>query len=258
VRFEWLYEVSVAVIYPVTLLLIVGAGELANWIGFRSSAAEKNAADFGTLAGAALGLLALLLAFAFAIALARFDARRDLALAEANAIGSAANYSLMLPEPARTTVLGLMRDYAAVRVGLGVPYDPAKLQRDIARSLELQSQLWREAVAVAAAAPQSLPVYQFVGSLNEMNNVHEARLTALRAHIPAEVMLVLLFVSLMAIGFAGYHAGVNGSQRRLATLLMAFTIAALVAMIIDLDRPARGLIQVPVQPLVDAADSLPK
>lgn len=257
-RFEWLYQVSVAVIYPATLILILGAGEIANRIGLRFRGSEKHAADFGILAGAALGLLALLLAFAFSISLARYDTRRDLVLEEANAIGSAANFALMLPEPAQSSVLRLMRDYAAVRVGLGVPYDPAKLRSDIARSLELQAQLWREAVVLTDAAPRSLPVYRFVGSLNEINNIHETRLSALRAHIPAEVMLVLLFVSVVAIGFAGYHAGVNGARRRLATLLMAFTIAELMVMIIDLDRPARGLIRVSVQALVDAADSVPK
>ena len=257
-RFEWLYQVSVWVLYPAMLVLILGAGELANRIGLRFRGADKHPADLGTLAGAALGLLALLIAFAFSISLARYDARRDLVLEEANAIGSAANFSLMLPKPTQGRVLDLIRDYTSVRVGLGTPYDPAKLQHDIARSLELQSELWREAVALTTAAPRSLPVYRFVDLLNDVNNIHENRLSALRAHIPAEVMLVLLFVSVVAMGFTGYHAGVNGSRRRLATMLIAFTIAGLVVMIVDLDRPSRGLIRVPVQALVDAADGIPK
>jgi hypothetical protein len=112
--------------------------------------------DIGTLTGAALGLLALLLAFSFSLALSRYDARRTLVLEEANAIGSTANFALMLPEPARKPILKMLRDYTEVRIGLGVPYDPAKLQRDIALSLQLQAALWQQAVAVSAAAPQSL------------------------------------------------------------------------------------------------------
>jgi hypothetical protein len=34
---------------------------------------------------------------------------------------------------------------------------------------------------------------------------------------------------------------------------MAFTVAMVMTLIIDLDRPHRGLILVPVQPLLDAA-----
>jgi len=95
--------------------------------------------DIGTLTGAALGLLALLLAFSFSLALSRYDARRTLVLEEANAIGSTANFALMLPEPARKPIHKMLRAYTEVRIGLGVPYDPAKLQRDIALSLQLQA-----------------------------------------------------------------------------------------------------------------------
>jgi hypothetical protein len=43
------------------------------------------------LTGAALGQLALLLAFSFSLALSRYEARRKWVLEEANAIGSTAN-----------------------------------------------------------------------------------------------------------------------------------------------------------------------
>ena len=145
-----------------------------------------------------------------------------------------------------------------VRIGLGVPFDPAKFQRDVARSLELQTRLWQQAVAVTAEAPQSLPVYRFVGSLNEMNNIHERRLTSLRYHVPGAVMYMLIGVSMVAMGFTGYNAGVTGSRRRIAILIMSLTIAGVIMLVVDLDQPARGLIQVPVDPLVEAAEGIPR
>lgn len=256
--FEWLYGLSAAILYPATVVLISSAGEIGNWAGLRQRGNSERTDDIGTLTGAALGLLALLLAFTFSIALTRYEARRDAVLAEANAIGSAANFALAMSDPAREMVLGLLHDYAEVRVGLGVPYDPAKLARDLTTSLELQSQLWAEGMTLTATAPQSLPVYRFVGSLNDLNNIHETRLSALRAHVPGEVMFMLLLVSSIAIGFAGYNTGMNGTNRSLPTVVMAVTIAGVVMIIIDLDRPARGFIRVPVQALVDAKDSIPK
>lgn len=255
--FEWLYGVDARVLYPATILLIAAAGEIGNRLGLRLSHLERNTGDIGILTGAALGLLALLLAFTFSIALSRYDTRRDVVLAEANAIGSTANFALMLPEPQRSAILDLTRDYGQIRLALGIPYDPEKLARDIAASLDVQSRLWSEAAALSVSEPQSLPLHRFIDSLNDMNNVHEVRLSALRAHVPAEVMFALMIVAMVAIGFAGYNTGSNGSRRRFATLMMAVTIGGLTVIIVDLDRPARGLIRVSVQALVDAVDGMP-
>jgi hypothetical protein len=253
---QYFYGLSLLVLFAAAIILIAGAGQFGNWIGLRSHRAGTVETDAGTLAAAALGLLALLIAFSFSIALSRYDARRDMVLEEANAIGSTANFALMLPHQAQRPILSLLRDYAAVRVGLGVPYDPRKMEKDIARSLTLQARLWQQTVAVTAAAPQSLPSYRFVASLNEMNNIHERRLTALRNHIPVAVVLMLIGTAMVAMGFMGYHAGVTGAFRLLGSLLMSCTIAALIMLIVDLDRPYRGLIQVSVQPLVDAAHGI--
>ena len=110
---------------------------------------------------------------------------------------------------------------------------------------------------VGADPPQSLPAYRFVASLNEMNHIHERRLTLLRNHVPAEVMLILIGVSMVAMGFTGYHAGVVGAQRRIINLIMSIMVAVLIMLVVDLDRPSRGLIFVPVQPLIDVAHAIP-
>jgi hypothetical protein len=244
------------VLYPVVIALMVIAAELGHIIGWRTRRRDPDHADLGTLTGATLGLLALLLAFGFSIALSRYEARRTMVLEEANAIGSTANFALMLPAPAQQPILSLLRDYTVVRAGFGIPFDPPKFQRDLARSLDLQARLWQQAIAVTAADPQSLPAYRFVASLNEMNNVHERRLTALRYHIPAAVVFTLTSVALVAMAFAGYNAGVTGTRRFYPSMIMAVTAGALIVLVMDLDRPSRGLIQVPVQPLIDTAQSL--
>jgi hypothetical protein len=253
-----LYDSNLIVLYIATFILIAGAAGIGAWIGRQPREAAKGGADFGTLAGAALGLLALLLGFSFSLALSRYEVRRSLVLEEANAIGSTANFALMLPQPGQAPILSLLRDYTAVRIGLGVSFDPSKLARDVAQSVDLQTRLWQQAVTVTAAAPQSLPAYRFVASLNEMNNIHERRLTALRYHVPGEVTLMLIAVAMVAMGFTGYHSGVSGSRRPTATLIMSLTISVVIMLVVDLDRPARGLVQVPVQPLTDALQGIPR
>ena len=160
---EWFYGLGMAVLYPVTIALIAGASEFGNWFGRRSR--QSMGSEVGTLTGAALGLLALLLAFSFSIAVSRYNSRRAVVLDEANAIGSTANFALMLPQPAQPPILNLLRDYTAVRIGLGIPYDPAKLERDIEKSADLL----KSALAAGhrgdsggTAVPARLPLRRFV------------------------------------------------------------------------------------------------
>jgi hypothetical protein len=209
-----LCQIPLEILYPAVIILIAAAGELGHVLGLRFRRLEPGVADLSTLTGAAIGLLALLLAFSFSLALSRFDARRALVLEEANAISSTANFAMMLPEPAQAPIL-LLRDYAFVRINLGTPFDPRTLERDVDRSLAMQAQLWRQAVAVTAVAPQSLLTYRFVASLNEMNNTHERRITALRYHVPVQVLFTLIGVAIVAVGFAGFNAGATGARRLL-------------------------------------------
>jgi hypothetical protein len=102
--FDRLYETDFAVLYPMTIVLITGAAEVGAWLGGRSRRDAEEIPETGTLTGAALGLLALLLAFSFSLALSRYEARLNWVLEEANAISSTANFALMLPEWPRRSV----------------------------------------------------------------------------------------------------------------------------------------------------------
>ena len=136
--------------------------------------------------------------------------------------------------------------------------DPEKLQKDIVRSLDIQTRLWQQAVAVTAANPQSLPAYRFVASLNEVNNINEKRITALRNHVPLAVSFMLVGTAMVAMGSPVSTQVLYGARRRPTTLIMSLMIAMLIMLVVDLDRPFRGLIHVSVQPLVDVANCIPR
>jgi hypothetical protein len=59
------------------------------------------------------------------------------------------------------------------------------------------------------------------------------------------------------MGFSGYGAGVAGVKRRWPNVIMALLMASLIALMLDLQRPDRGTIQIPTQPLQDALDAMP-
>jgi hypothetical protein len=241
-------------LYPLVIVLLVGAAELGSWISWRHYGKSARSEDLQTLAISTLGLLALILAFTLSHALSRYEDRRALVVEEANAIGSTAHLALMLPTQAQGPILGLLRDYVAVRIGLGVPHDPAKLERDVAKSRDLLTRLWQQAAAVSE--PQSLPANRFINSLDEMNKIQERRLHALRYHVPNAFVLMLLAVAMITVGFTGYHSGLTQTRPRLGTLILAVTVAFVIVGLVDLDQPDRGLIREPHQALVDVAKAI--
>ena len=255
--FESLQSLGLVEVLVILLALLIAAAEFGNRLGRAHRRKVADDTDAGNLASAALGLLALLIAFTYSMALERYDLRRQAVLQEANAIGSAANFALMLPRAEQAPVLADLREYTELRIALGAPHDDARFAADIQRSGQLRADLWRRAVAAETAEPQSLGVYQFVWNLNDMNNMGEKRITALRNHVPVVVSLMLAGTALVALGFSGYGAGVAGVKRRVANLIMALLVSTLIALMLDLQRPDRGTIQVPTQPLEDTLNAIP-
>ena len=254
--FDLFYETDLWILYPLVFMVIFLMAELGILLG-RKVTTRTQSTELGTFTGASLGLLALLLGFSFSLALSRYDARRGWVLEEANAISSTANFALMLPNQSQRPILNLLREYVVIRRDLGIPYNPTKMKGDIAQSLAIQNTLWQQAVRLSDDDTRSLALHRFINSLNEMNNVHERRLTALRYHVPYAVTAILMGVAMLVIGFTGYHVGVSGARRNGSLLMMALMVTAVIMLIVDLDRPARGLIQVPVNALDDAVQGMP-
>jgi hypothetical protein len=69
----------------------------------------------GEMVASTLGLLAFILAFTFGLAASRFDAKRQLLVDEANAVGTTYLRAEMLPER-RDEIRALLRDYVEVRI----------------------------------------------------------------------------------------------------------------------------------------------
>jgi hypothetical protein len=87
--------------------------------------------DLDSLETAVLGMLALMIGFTFAMALSRFDARREALMNEANAIGTTALRARLLPLPASEEALRLLHEYGEIRLSViqNAPSGRYSLQR---------------------------------------------------------------------------------------------------------------------------------
>ena len=198
-----------------------------------------------SLQNAALGLLALLLGFTFAMAVQRFDARKALVLEEANAIGTAYLRSKMLPAPQAAESAKLYRELAGARLDFfEAGIDAAKLDAASASTDRIGARLWSLALEVSAADPKSVPMGLYVDALNAVIDALEKRRVALENHVPEAVIALLFAVAAVALGITAYGCGLSRQRRFRSNAVFAVTIALVLTVILDIDRPRRGVVQV--------------
>lgn len=208
----------------------------------------------GAMVGSILGLVGLVLAFTFGLAANRFDARRLVVLEEANAIGTAYLRARLLPEPERTEVTRLLREYVDVRIR-GV--QEGKPDEAIVRSEVLHDQLWTAAASAAARNDQSIMTGVFIQALNNVIDVHAKRvMIGLRSRIPLVIWAGVFGLSLLATTAVGYQAALTTSRRSPAMLGLILTFTVVFWIIIDLDRGQQGLLRISQRSLLDLQRSM--
>jgi hypothetical protein len=202
----------------------------------------------GMLVGSILALLAFLLAVTMGMASDRFDARRSLVLAEANAIGTTYLRAGYLPEPASSQARELLRAYVPLRI---VVTDANDIQADIDQSNAILTKLWTITEGVARTNGSDV-VALYVESVNETIDLHESRITAgIYARVPETVVLLLVGGAALSLGMVGYSAGLTRRRSLLSAVVLVVVLGAVIMIVVDLDRPREGFIQVSQQPLLD-------
>jgi hypothetical protein len=222
----------------------------AHEVGFRirsrkiANINEAERTHFQALQNSIFGLMALLLAFMFAMAVSRYDMRKELVVRESNAIGTAYLRTAFAPEPQRGELKELLRLYVDARLGFYAARKNEHLREVEKTAFELQQKLWLKAVQLAQQDPRAVTWGLLVQSMNEVIDCDAKRLQALRNHIPQAVSIVLFFVSLLTFGFIGYAASFGNLRFWKSTSLVMATVALVQVIITDMDQPRRGLIKV--------------
>jgi hypothetical protein len=245
---ELLYSYSSVVIAATLFLIII----LFNEFGFRIGRYVQRHTDddvkalTGSIQASILGLLALLLGFTFSMSMQRFDNRSMALIDEANALGTAMLRVQLLPEQFQPDATALFQQYVGLRIEIG-QLDMTKLaQRSQYNKqiVQLQHQLWDLAVAATNEDPRPVTTGAFVSALNNVIDAQGKRNALLQMHVPEVVLLLLFIVFISSGGIIGYSAGLSGKRNMAPIVLVSLLITLIVFIIIDLDRPKRGLIQV--------------
>jgi hypothetical protein len=242
-----IYHTDVLLLGFAALAAVLVAAELGFRLGlWHQRDADESTRDlFAALQVALLGLLALLVAFTFSIAVARFDARKELVIKESNAIGTTNLRARLLPEPQRGEVVNLLRAYVDEQLAFyAAGINAGRLDAANVETARLQEQLWMVAILLSEQDPRSVPTGLFVQSLNGMIDLHAERIRALENRLPDAVIYLVFVVAVVTIGLVGYGRGLAGRRNLVSVAILAGLVVLVFTVILDLDRPRRGLITV--------------
>lgn len=252
---ELLYSIPQWVIGLVTLVLLIMSVELGYWIGLKAKIemTQPMKDQISTIQTAILTIFTFLLGFTFAMALSRFDNRKQMVVKESNAIGTAVLRSQLLPENQRAKMNDLFKEYVNVEFSITSRANiPAKEKKELSQeSKRLQTLLWTEAFNATENNPLSVPAGLFATSVNQLIDVKTERDIAISNHVPEIVLIGLLLFAALAIGILGYGNGLAATHARYPAIILCIVITLSFILIIDLDRPNRGLTLVSQESMID-------
>ena len=224
---------------------------LGRWWQLRSPGQQEGPTEM--LVGSILAMLAFLLAVTMGMASDRFDARRRLVRDEANTIRTTFLRAGYLTEPYAQHFQNLLREYVPLRI---VNQHYTQLQANNARSKKIHAELWTQTKELIRQTPDTETKALFIESINELIELHTTRASAGFSRVPETVILVLMIGAVLTMGVVGYSAGLTTRRGTLSAVVLIVSLGTVLTLVIDLDRPRDGFLQVSQQLLIDLHDEL--
>jgi hypothetical protein len=214
---------------------------------------KEKEAPVGAMVGAALGLLAFLLAITFSIAEDGFNARRTALIEEVNTIRTTYLLAAFIPEPQRSEVRRILRQYVDERLR----WTGTAGGRTRGSAATLLGQLWAQVSSLGEKERESANVALFVDSAGRIISLNTERLNLReRDRIPIAMNATLLLLTILTFAGMGYHGGVAGTVRSPLMVIVAVSFSLVVMLIADLNRPGHGWINVSQDAMIDLRTAL--
>ena len=207
----------------------------------------------GYLIGGMLGLLALLLAFSFSMAVQRYDDRRQLVVQEANAIGTAYLRAQLLDEPHRARLSKLLVDYTDNRIALATA-KPDSIQTRITENDSLLTDIWAAVTAARNSAHAHGISTPLLIAFNQVIDLDTERKVARQVRVPQPIMLLLLGFLVMTAAVLGLV--LDGIRDWTVGFVLFVLLSLYVSIIVDLNRPTSGNITESQEPMLMLRQSL--
>jgi hypothetical protein len=233
-----------------TLILFVGstrAGVIARRHGPKLTPADRS--EFDLVRNAMFTLFGLMVGFAIAMAVGRYDLRKSLEESEANAIGTEYLRLDFMPAEAAAKARASLRTYVDHRIAFYDLRDADAVAKNAAETAESMNALWA-AVAPAIGASQTAVTALVAAGMNDVLNSYGYTTAAWRNRLPEEVWLMLVLVAACCNFLIGF-----GAERLTSAshAILPITASLAILLIADVEGPHNGFVRVAPINLIDAA-----
>lgn len=226
------------------IVLLVGQ-LFAHEIGYRLGIRGKERAagqgeNVGVVVAGLLALLAFVLALTLSTATSRFNDRRQDALAEANAIGTAWLRATAIGSPQAMEIARLLDEYLKAREGfVRAGRDQVAIAKANQETSALQQSIWRQVTAIVREHPDPISA-SLMAAVNETFDASTSERFALGIRLPAQVFWLLIGLMFLSMASVGYQFGLKGKSVRILVVLLTIVWTAIVVNILDLASPRLG------------------
>ena len=192
--------------------------------------------------GSLLGLLALLLAFTFGMSASRYESRRSVMLSEANNIGTVILRCDLYPDSTRTQLRSYLQQYLEARIQyFQAGTDDGKEKQALEATENWDNKIWSLVARESKVKDNLVASNQMIPALNAMIDIVTNRNAEKNATVPDSILWLLFMLCLISSFILGFQQ-LESRNPYLVSIIFALMVCACIHLIIDLDRPRQGLI----------------
>lgn len=219
------------------------AARMGAWLRTRRRPSDDGALeDFNVILAATLTLLGLVIGFTFSMAINRYDQRKNLEEAEANAIGTEWLRADVLAAKDAESVRAKLKRLLDQRILVYATRDTNELQQMGIETARMEGELWSSVVVSATANPTPI-VALAVSGMNDVINARGYTDAAWLNRVPGAAWALMAAIALCSNALLGFGSrSPRAGARRFFLLPLVISIAFM--LIADIDAPRRGLIEV--------------
>jgi hypothetical protein len=196
----------------------------------------------------------LIIGFSVSMASTRYDQRKSLEEAEANAIRTEMLRADLLPPADAANVHSLLAAYLDQRILFYVNQDDNRQTQIDQATSQLQTNLWAAVRGAATAQPTPVTTLVLAG-MNDVINSQGYAQAAFWNRIPRAVWWLMAAIALCSNVLFGFRSR-DGKAARKLSLVLPFVVSMAFLLIADIDAPRHGFIHVGPQNLENLAKSL--
>jgi hypothetical protein len=232
---------SVAGLILLALMVEVG-WRVGHYLSSRGIDKSDGASNF---TAAIFGLLSLILAIQLGGASGRYDQRRAEIIKESLTIGTVSKAIDLLPAQDQPRLRESLKRYLDIRIDMyRPPLDLDQLNERFAERSKIEADMWAAAQTSVHAMPfpDKLIAAQILPAISAMSDASDMQRLSQALHPPRLIMGLLAALTIVGGLVSGYIMGIEKKRDWFLTILFVVLMAASFTVILDLEYPRLGFI----------------